>query len=74
MANYRFIFEHEDSIIELNKKMNRLIDAYVDELNSGKAPYERNRDCWGTLRCNAVSLRNKLNRLLFYMEHYYGKD
>jgi hypothetical protein len=79
MANHAFIIERETDLIEARNSIRSAWEAYRGECERNRLtgfdrgePNPDNRDLWGTLFVNAVSLRNTLEGFLQEMEREFG--
>ena len=68
MATQGFIFQCEDVLINARSVVQEIKDGFrlEQKINDGEV-YKENYDAWGTLKVNAIVLRNKLNELLSIM-------
>jgi hypothetical protein len=66
MATQSYIISAENRIVELDSIVQETAKAFRAECQSDPLchPYPENRDCWGTLWLNALTLRNSLESLL----------
>ena len=75
MANTNYIMAQERAIIDAKNTVRSVAKSYLYELGrDDNHPLPANRDCWGTLHCNLLALREAVNLALVHMAPEFATD
>lgn len=73
MANTQYIMEQEQAIIDATNTLRSVSESYLYECdNNDGRPFSANRDCWGTLRLNLLTLQCQVAITLSHMGKEFG--